>query len=150
MWNVHFRPKGLFIMLVINYVYVSWSFNSSHWMFSIQISKHAFKKAVFTCFGSVPGILESLEKGEKCSKWLKANWLRVLFLRFLNKFLLKPIEYSSFWENMSSDLIFHLYWKLDLHNWCFSHFGTLWKIRYATSSDCLLCCRSDMFLEVQQ
>ena len=41
-------------------------------MFSIQISKHAFKKEVFTCFGSVPGILESLEKGEKCSKWLKA------------------------------------------------------------------------------
>ena len=145
MWNVHFRPKGLFIMLIINYVCVSWSFSSSHWMFSIQISKHAFKKEVFTCFGSVPEILESLEKGEKYSKRLKANWLRVLFLRFLNKFLLKSIEYSSFWENMSSDFIFHLYWKLDFHNW---YFWTLWKIRYATSFECLICCRSDMFLEV--
>ena len=128
---------------------VSWSFNSSCWMFSIQIAKHAFKKEVFTCFGSLLEILESLEKGEKCSKWLQANWLRVLFLRFLNKFLLKSIEYSSFWQNMSSDFIFHLYWKLDFENWYFSHFETLQKIRYATVVLIVLdvACL-DMFLEV--
>ena len=120
-------------------------------MFSIQIGKHAFKKEVFTCFISVSEILESLEKGEKYSKWLQANWLRVLFLRFLNKFVLKSIGYSMFWENMSSDFIFHLYWKLDFQNWYFSHFGTLWKIRYATVVlivlyvECLIC-----FLKFQQ
>ena len=120
-------------------------------MFSIQIAKHAFKKEVFTCFGSVPKILESLEKVEKCSKWLQANWLRVLVLRFLNKFLLKSIEYFKFWENVSSDLMFHVYWKLDYQNWYFSHFGTLRKIRYATVVlivlyvACLIC-----FLKLQQ
>ena len=59
-------------------------------------------------------------------------------MRFLNKFLLKSIEYFMFWalfqreENMSSDFIFWLYWKLDFQNWYFSHFGTVQKIRYAT------------------
>ena len=120
-------------------------------MFSIKIAKHAFKKEVFTCFGSVPEILESLERGKKCPKWRQANWLRVLFLRFLNRYLLKLIEYSTLWENMSSDFIFHLYWKVNFQSWYFPLFGTLRKIRYATVVlivlyvACLIC-----FLTFQQ
>ena len=112
-------------------------------MLSIQIAKHAFKKEVFTCFGSLPEILESLEKGEKCSKWLQANWLGVLFLRFLNKFFSKI------------NWIFHVLGKntirFHLSPWYFSPFGTLRKIRYATVVlivlyvACLIC-----FLKFQQ
>ena len=59
-------------MLTIDYVCVSVGpiilHASSTQMFSIQIAKHAFKKEVFTCFGFVPEIKGSLQKGEKCPK----------------------------------------------------------------------------------
>ena len=130
---LHFHPKVLFVMLVIKYVCVSAGPLILHAECSpYKLLSMLLKKEVFTCFGPVQQILESLEKGEKCSKWLRANWLRVCFLRFQNSFFLKSIEYSTFWENMSSDFIFHLYWNLDLQNWYFPHFGTLRKIRYAT------------------
>ena len=145
-------PKGLFIMLVINYVWVSAGPLVLHAECSpcklvSMLLKKKFLHALFLCqkFWSL------WKKGEKYSKWLQANWLRALFLRFLNKFVLKSIGYSMFWENMSSDFIFHLYWKLDFQNWYFSHFGTLRKIRYATvvlivlNVECLIC-----FLKFQQ
>ena len=127
-------------------------------MFSIQIAKHAFKKDVFTCFGSVPQKLLSMllkkkflhalvlchrnlgvfGEGSKMFKMTLSKQVEGLVLRFLNKFLLESIEYFMSWalfrryENISSDFIFPLYWKLDFQNWYFLDFGTLQKIRYAT------------------
>ena len=85
-------------------------------MFSIQMAKHAFKKDVFTCFGSVPQkLLNMLLKkkflhtlvlchrnlgvfgeGSKMFKMTLSKQVKGLALRFLNKFLLESIEYFMF------------------------------------------------------
>ena len=119
-------------MIVINYVCVLpgplilHAERSPYKLLSMFLK--TFLHALFLCqkFWNVWRRVKNVQNDFKQTDWGSC------FMRFLNKFLLKSIEYSILWENMSTDFIFHLYWKLDFQNWYFSRFGTLQKTRYAT------------------